>query len=210
MLLFLITAVSAADNENETLEMISQPDPSEDLCSVNVESNDELQKSDDEKLSETVIYSTLIKEGTKKKVTLSAPNVKMYYKDGSKFTATLKMAIGNAKIKIQIDGKTYTKTTNNKGQVSLNLNLKSGKYTVLSTCDGNSEFEGASAKSTVTIKSTIKANDFSKYYKNSASYSSTFYDKKGKALKSTSVKYKLNGKTYSVKTSTKGVGKNCY
>lgn len=210
LLLFLITAVSAADNENETLEMISQPDPSEDLCSVNVESNDELQKSDDEKLSETVIYSTLIKEGTKKKVTLSAPNVKMYYKDGSKFTATLKfqkMAIGNAKIKIQIDGKTYTKTTNNKGQVSLNLNLKSGKYTVLSTCDGNSEFEGASAKSTVTIKSTIKANDFSKYYKNSASYSSTFYDKKGKALKSTSVKYKLNGKTYSVKTSTKGVGK---
>ena len=75
LLLFLITAVSAADNENETLEMISQPDPSEDLCSVNVESNDELQKSDDEKLSETVIYSTLIKEGTKKKVTLSAPNV---------------------------------------------------------------------------------------------------------------------------------------
>ncbi|MBE6497033.1 MAG: Ig-like domain repeat protein [Methanobrevibacter sp.] len=210
LLLLLITAVSAADNENETLEMISQPDSSKDLCSVSVESNDELQKTDDEKLSETVIYSTLIKEGTKKKVTLSAPNVKMYYKDGSKFTATLKyqkMLIENAKIKIQIDGKTYTKTTNNKGQVSLNLNLKSGTYTVLSSCSGNSEFEGATAKSTVTIKSTIKANDFSKYYKNSASYSSTFYDKKGKLLKNTAVKYKLNGKTYSVKTSTKGIAK---
>lgn len=210
MLLFLITAVSAADNENETLEMISQPDPSEDLCSVNVESNDELQKSDDEKLSETVIYSTLIPEGTKKKVTISAPNVKMYYKDRSKFTATLKfqkMTIGNAKIKIQIDGKTYTKTTNNKGQVTLNLNLKSGKYTVLSSCEGNDEFEGASTKSTVTIKSTIKANDFSKYYKNTASYSSTFYDKKGKVLKNAAVKYKINGKTYSIKTNAKGVAK---
>ena len=67
LLLLLITAVSAADNENETLEMISQPDSSKDLCSVSVESNDELQKTDDEKLSETVIYSTLIKRRYKEK-----------------------------------------------------------------------------------------------------------------------------------------------
>ena len=85
--------------------------------------------------------------------------------------------------------------------------MKSGTYTVLSSCNGNSEFEGANTKSTVTIKSTIKANDFSKYYKNSASYSSTFYDKKGKLLKNTAVKYNLNGKTYSVKTSAKGIAK---
>ena len=197
ILLFLISAVSAADNENETLQQI-QPDPHEDLTTLSVSNND---IENVEKLSATQTVE-------KKKVTLSAPDVKMHYKDGSKFTVTLKykkQAIGNAKIQIQINGQTFTKTTDKTGKASINLNYKSGTYTVLSICNGNSEFEGASAKSTVTIKSTLKCSDYSKYYKNTGKYSSTFYDKKGKLLKNTAVKFKLNGKTTSVKTSSKGV-----
>lgn len=199
ILLFLISAVSAADSENETLNQI-QPDYQEDLSTVNAE-NSETEPV--EKLGET-------QEVEKKKVTLTAPDVKMHYKDGSKFTATLKYkkkVIGNAKIQIQINGQTFTKTTDNKGKASINLNYKSGTYNVISICRGNGEFEGATAKSTVTIKSTIKCSDFSKYYKNSAKYSSTFYDKKGKVLKNTAVKFKLDKKIYSVKTNSKGVGK---
>ncbi len=194
--LFLISAVQAADNENETLQQI-QPDPHEDFSVASVEKN---EGHDVEKLSAT-------QETEKKKVSLTAPNVKMHYKDGSKFTVTLKYknkAISNAKIQIQINNKTFTKTTNKSGKVSVNLNYKSGTYTVLSICNGNHEFEGATAKSTVIIKSTLKCNDFTKYYKNTAKYPSTFYDKKGKLLKNTAVKFKLNGKTYSVKTNSKG------
>ena len=199
ILLFLISAVSAADSENETLNQI-QPNYQEDLSTVNAE-NSETEPV--EKLGET-------QEVEKKKVTLTAPDVKMHYKDGSKFTATLKYkkkVIGNAKIQIQINGQTFTKTTDNNGKASINLNYKSGTYNVISICRGNGEFEGATAKSTVTIKSTIKCSDFSKYYKNSAKYSSTFYDKKGKVLKNTAVKFKLDKKIYSVKTNSKGVGK---
>ena len=194
VLLFLISAVSAADGENETLQQI-QPDSQEDLSM----SNSDVQNV--EKLSATQTVE-------KKKVTLTAPNVKMHYKDGSKFTVTLKYkkkAIGNAKIQISINGQTLTKTTDKTGKASINLNYKSGTYTVLSVCNGNSEFEGASAKSTVTIKSTIKCSDYSKYYKNTGKYSSTFYDKKGKLLKNAAVKFKINGKTTSVKTNAKGV-----
>ena len=197
ILLFLISAVSAADNENETLQQI-QPDSQEDLTTLSVSNND-IEKV--EKLSATQTVE-------KKKVTLSAPDVKMHYKDGSKFTVTLKykkQVIGNAKIQIQINGQTFTKTTDKTGKASINLNYKSGTYTVLSICNGNSEFEGATAKSTVTIKSTLKCSDYSKYYKNTGKYSSTFYDKKGKLLKNTAVKFKLNGKTTSVKTNSKGV-----
>ena len=217
LLVFLISAVSAADSENETIQSIQQPDPNEDLCEISVENNkvdtlkqSEIQeenlqvKQDVEKLSATQ------KVETKKKITLSAPNVKMYYKDGSKFTVTLKYnkkVIGNAKIKIQINGQTYTRTTDNTGKASINLNFNSGTYTVLSSCAGNSEFESASAKSTVTIKSTVKCSDFTKYYKNTAAYYPKFYDKKGKLLKNTNVKIKLNSKTYTVKTDSKGVGK---
>lgn len=197
ILLFLISAVSAADNENETLQQI-QPESQEDLTTLSVSNND---VQNIEKLSATQTVE-------KKKVTLSAPDVKMHYKDGSKFTVTLKYkkkVIANAKIQININGQSFTKTTDKTGKASINLNYKSGTYTVLSICNGNSEFEGATAKSTVTIKSTIKCSDYSKYYKNTGKYSSTFYDKKGKLLKNTAIKFKLNGKTTSVKTNNKGV-----
>lgn len=197
ILLFLISAVSAADNENETLQQI-QPDSSEDLTTLSVSNND---VKNVEKLSATQTVE-------KKKVTLSAPDVKMHYKDGNKFMVTLKYkkkVISNAKIQININGQSFTKTTDKTGKASINLNYKSGTYTVLSICNGNSEFEGTTAKSTVTIKSTIKCSDYSKYYKNTGKYSSTFYDKKGKLLKNTAIKFKLNGKVTSVKTNNKGV-----
>ena len=225
LFVFLISAVSAAEFENETMNSIKQQDCNNPYH-ISTDNADEQQKAtgnveklsieksgeelkaitDVEKLSvseNTVKTST----ATKKKITMTAPNVKMYYKDGSKFTVTLKYnkkAIGNAKVQIKIDGKTHTKTTNTKGQVSINLNYKSGTYTVLSSCSGNNEFESCSVKSTVTIKSTLKCSDFSKYYKNSAKYTSTFYDKKGKVLKNTAIRFKINSKTYSPKTNSKG------
>ena len=199
LLLLLVSAVSAADNENETLNQV-QEDPHDDLTAINSEDS---VVPEVEKLSAT-------QEVEKKKVTLKAPDVKMHYRDGSKFTVTLKYkksVIANAKIQIQINNKTFTKTTNNSGKASINLNYQSGTYSVLSVCKGNQEFEGATAKSTVTIKSTINCGNYTKYYKNTGKYSSTFYDKKGKLLKNTAVKFRLNNKTYSVKTNSKGVAK---
>ena len=57
------------------------------------------------------------------------------YKDGSKFKATLKdqnkNAISKAKITITINGRSYEKTTDSKGVASLDINLWSGNYIVL-------------------------------------------------------------------------------
>ena len=205
ILFFLISVVSAADNENETLQQI-QPDSQDDLCTISADNLDELKSTN----SETQLTSGT-SGATKQNVTLIAPNVKMYYKDGSKFKVTLKdsnkKAIKNAKIKIAINGVTYNKVTDSKGTASINLNLKSGNYVVLTTFDGTGKYEKTNIKSTVTIKSTIKCSDLTKYYKNTASYFATFYDKSGKLLKNTNVKLKVNGKTYSIKTSAKGVAK---
>lgn len=205
LLIFLISAVSAADNENKTLQQ-TQLDSQENLCTVNAENLDELKATN----TQPQLTSSASKV-TKEKVTLSAPNVKMYYKDGSKFKVTLKdskkKAIKNAKIKIVINGVTYNKATDSKGIASINLNLKSGNYAVQTTFDGTSRYEKTNTKSTVTVKSTIKCGDLTKYYKNTASYSATFYDKKGKLLKNTNVKIKLNNKLYTIKTNSKGVAK---
>ncbi len=212
LLIFLISAVSAADNTNETITGIQKENPNAELSKLSVE-NENTEKLELEKNEETLSATQNTAKTVnvaKKKTTLTAPNVKMYYKDGTKFMAILKYnkkIIQNAKIQIKINGETFTKTTDKQGKVYLNLNYKSGNYIVLCTCNGNSEFESSSSKSTVTIKSTVKCDDLTKYYKNKAAYYSTFYDKKGKLLKDTSIKFKLNSKTYSVKTNTKGVAK---
>lgn len=194
----MICAASAANNENETMKSI---DSTQDFSKLSVE-----------KVSETLEVSkqkvTTVK---KENISLKAPDVKMHYKDGSKFSVTLKdknkKAIQKAKLKITINGKTYEKTTDSKGKCFINLNLNSGTYTVLTSFAGTNKYNSQSIKSMVTIKSTIKSSDFSKYYKNTASYYATFYNKKGNLLKNTNVKFKLNSKTYSVKTNTKGVAK---
>lgn len=203
LFLFLITAVSAAESNNETLKTIKQQDSTHTSYKMSVEKNNqklEAKKVENDKL-----------ESSKKKVAIHAPDVKMYYKDGHDFTITLKdsknKGIDNQKVKISINGATYTKITNKKGTASINLNFNSGTYNVLTTYDGSKHYLKQSKKSTVTIKSTIKSNDLTKYYKNPSAYYSTFYDKKGNLLKKDSVKFKVNGKSHSVKTNKNGVGK---
>ena len=222
----LITAASATDSDNETLKTINQPDYNQDIdsegklqmnthsdevLSKSVENDNVVSSSEKTVLASKATYHSITPVKANVKVNMKAPNVKMHYKDGTKFKVTLKdnkkKAMKNTKIKITIDGTTYSKKTDSKGVATLALNLKSGTYKVVSTYAGSSQFAKKSVNSKVTIKSTIKCSDFTKYYKNTASYYSTFYDKKGKLLKNTAVKFKLNGKTYSVKTNKKGVGK---
>lgn len=66
------------------------------------------------------------------KPTIKASKTKIRKK--GKFTVTFKdtnkKAIKNVKVKFKIKGKTYTKTTNSKGQATLIVKFKTGKYTV--------------------------------------------------------------------------------
>lgn len=200
LLVFLLAgAVSATTPDNETLKHPAD-DESHTELKASVISDDALKAS-----------QTTTSSPAKAKVTLKAPDVRMYYKDGKKFTVTVKdqskKAVKNVKVKITINGQAYTKTTDSKGKATVNLNLKSGTYSALTSFQGSSKYEKASIKSTITVKSTVKAGDFSKYYTSKSPYSAKFYDKKGKLLKDASVKFKINSKTYSLKTSSKGVAK---
>ena len=200
LFLFLISAVSAADSENETTN-IGQPEPQE---SYEISENQKISTEEKEKLG---VESTQAKE----KVTIDAPDLSLYYQDGSKFTATLKnknkKAISNAKIDFTINGKTYTKLTNKTGTAYIHIGSKSGTYTIQTRFAGTDAYFGKIVKSTITVKSTIKCDDFTKYYKNSEKYSSVFYDKKGNILKNTTVAFNLKGKTYNVQTNSKGIAK---
>ena len=204
-LFLLVGVVSASEDTNETLQTIEQPD----VVKISVNSSDGfLEKS---LASDPLLQSTQksTSSASKSKVTLKASDVKMYYGDGSKFKITLKdnkkNAIKSAKVKISINGKTYTKETNSKGEACIGLGFDSGKYKVTTTYEGSSKYAKKSISNTVNIKSTISASDFTKYYKNNKAYTATFYNTDGKILKKTKIKYQLDNKVSSAKTNSKGV-----
>ena len=87
---------------------------------------------------------------------LSAGDLSMYYKDGSKFNATLLDGEGNLypdqEVTFNINGVFYTKTTDSSGVASLNINLQAGNYVITST------YNGLSISNTIKVQS-VETND---------------------------------------------------
>lgn len=137
--------------------------------------------------------------------TITSKSITKYYKGSTKYTATFYDLNGtlltNTKVKIAVNGKTYTTTTNSKGVASLDINLNPGTYKVTST----NPVTGYSLTTNFQILSTITASNLKKVYTDARKFSATFYKSNGKVLANKKIKFKINGKTYKVKTDSKGV-----
>ena len=138
-----------------------------------------------------------------KTVDLSAPDVTKYYGGSERFIVTLKDLNGNpiknAVVKITINGRTSDKTTDDNGIASMGINLNSGEYIT------TTEYDGIKVNSTVTVKDTVIAKDFTKIFKNGTQYQGTFVDSKGNLIKNTDVKININGVFYTRTTGSNGV-----
>ena len=146
--------------------------------------------------------------------TLSSSPLKMEYKDGSKFAVTLKSnnkALANKNVKFTLDGKTYTAKTNSKGVAYLPVgDLKPGTFTVKYQYLNPGEYNYRYGSNTITVsKQTAKltAGDLVMNYKNVSDYQAVVKDKSGNPLKDVTVKFTINGKTYSHTTDSNGVAK---
>ena len=139
--------------------------------------------------------------------TINAKDITKYYKGNTKYTATFLTtqgtALANTDVKITVNGKTYTQKTNSKGVVSLAVDLKPGTYKVVAT----DPVTGYKLTTTFKILSTITASDVSKVYTDSKKFTAKFLKSNGKALANKYIKFKLQGKTYKVKTNKNGVAK---
>ena len=178
ILVFSVSAIQANDANATNSSAIDSID--EDAMQI----DDVLQEesivlngsSDDVSLSETI----------KNKTEFTSPTVSVYYK-GS-FNVTLRDSnntLANKTVAFTINKINYTAVTDENGVSSVNLNLNPGKY--------------------IKVLPTVKASNLSKYYKGSKKYTATFFDSYGNALANRMVNITVNGKTYSKKTSGKGV-----
>lgn len=138
-----------------------------------------------------------------KNIDLSVPDVTKYYGGSERLYVYLKdknnQPISHADVKINLNGVDYTRTTDEKGIVSMGINLNSGNYNV------KTEYGGAVVYSTVTIKDTIISKDFSKIFRNATQYQGKFVDSQGNLLRNVNVEFNINGVMYTRTTDNNGI-----
>ena len=147
--------------------------------------------------------------------TLKASDLKMKYNDGSKFSVLVRdsnnKVLANKTVKFTLNGKTYTVNTNAKGIAHLKVGaLKPATYTVKYKYSsiGSKDYNYGSNKIVVSKQTaTINAGDLVMKYKDGSVYKATLKDKSGNLLKNITVKFTINGKTYTKTTDSKGVAK---
>lgn len=121
--------------------------------------------------------------------------------------------IANQIVSFKFNGKTYKASTNKNGIAKVKVSLSTKKtYKVTLSYAGNDDYESAKSTSSIIVKTGSKKSKItSSNMKVKRNKKNTFKVKlttsAGKALKNQKVIVKLNSKTYTLKTNSKGIAK---
>ena len=136
-------------------------------------------------------------------IKLTGSNLNMLYTSGKYFKVRLTsdgQPLANKSVKITINGKTYSKTTDKNGYASIKISLAPKTYTVKAT------YANLTVTKKVTVKSIITAKNVNaKKSAKTVKIKVTLKKVNGKYIKNKKVTLKFNKKTYKVKTNKKGV-----
>ena len=146
-------------------------------------------------------------------VIITASKVETVYNVGKNLIVKLMDSKGNALSKktvyVNLNGKTYKEVTDAGGQARISsYNLAPKTYTAAVTFNGDDNYVKECVKAKVVVKKatpklTAKAKTFR--LKDSAKkFTATLKNNKNKAMKNVKITLKVNGKTYSAKTNSKG------
>ena len=144
---------------------------------------------------------------------LTASDLKMNYKAGSKFTVKVEdgsgKALKNKDVRFIVKGKTYTAKTNSNGVAKLTIGaLSPGKteikcvYSTLGSSDYNYIYKNIIVNK---VSAKLSACNLAMKYKDGSVFKAAVQDSTGKALKNVGVKFSINGKTFVQKTGSNGV-----
>ena len=157
--------------------------------------------------------ATVNVEISRKTPELTATSVTTTYNVNKDLVITLKDEKGEAlsgeEVTVDLNG-TKTYTTDENGQVKIATgSLVPNTYNVKISFAGNDYYLGSDATAEVTVKKatpkmTASAKTFT-FEDKTKKYTVTLKDNKGNALKNTKVTLKVNGKSYTATTNSKGV-----
>ena len=131
-------------------------------------------------------------------------NINMYFGAGKEYKVLVYDDEGNIakageKVSFKINGKTYTRKTDENGYASYKITQAAKTYTITAT------YKGVNVSNKVVIKPVLTAKDISKKKAKTIKFTAKLVDTKGKVLKNKKITFKFKGKTYTSKTNKKGI-----
>lgn len=131
-------------------------------------------------------------------------NLNMYFGSGKSYKVRIYGDDGNPagageNVTFKINGKNYVRQTNANGYASLKIGFYAKTYTITAT------YKGVKVSNKVVVKPVLTAKDISKKKTKTIKFSAKLVNTKGKALKNKKITFKFKGKTYKVKTNSKGI-----
>ena len=150
---------------------------------------------------DNIIGDTIVANNTPamQRAIISAEDVVMYYKNGTRYVIVLTDQLGNPfankTVTLTVNGASYNRTTDENGTASLAINLNSGNYTASAFYAG--EDINSTTENSITILSTVFGEDVVKVFRNGTQYYATFLDGQGNPLANgTEVTFNINGVMY--------------
>lgn len=140
------------------------------------------------------------------KSTIDSSDITKTYRNDTQYYASFLDVKGNdlknRDVKFNINGVTYTRTTNQSGVACLNINLDPGVYIITAENPENGEL----VSSKVTVLSLIvENNDLTRYYKNDSQYTLKVLDDEGNPVGAgAEVVFNINGVFYTRSTDATG------
>ena len=121
------------------------------------------------------------------------------YKNESAFVADIGQE--NKNLTFEINGKTYSRISDENGIAKIAINLNPGNYTIKTT------FDGSTVENNVIVVPTLIAQNLVKYFRNDSQFYVGLTDGAGNALPDTIITMIVNGVSYNRTTNENGTAK---
>lgn len=126
-------------------------------------------------------------------------NLVKIYKNDSAFVAYI--GDENKTVTFEINGRNYTRTTDEYGNAKISINLIPGNYTIKTT------YNGTTVENNITVLPTLIASNLIKYYKNESQFYISLIDGEGNPVFNVNITMNINGVFYNRTTNTNGTAK---
>ena len=121
------------------------------------------------------------------------------YKNDSKFEA--KIGVANETVTFEINGKNYTRISNENGTASMAINLGPGDYTI------KTSYNNFTVENNITVLPTLIAENLVKYYKNASQFYIDLIDSEGNPVADVNITMNINGVFYNRTTNENGTAR---
>ncbi len=131
-----------------------------------------------------------------KGVSIYTEDLVKIYKNDSKFEAII--GVSNETVTFEINGRNYTRISDENGTASMAINLGPGNYTI------KTMFNDTAVENTIIVLPTLIADNLVKYYKNASQFYISLIDGEGNSVSGVNITMNINGVFYNRTTNENG------